>query len=270
MLKYMNNSNFFLRAAGIGVALFVIAYVFPWRHIQWGKMELVGTRSVTVIGTAQQRQENQIAQFSAGVSSINDDREKAIAQVNENMEKLVQAVKDFGIADEDIQTENVSVFQNEDTIFVEGAQRQRPGQWRVNNSVAIKLRDVTKAISLTEVLTKNGATNVYGPNFQLDSEQRPEDALLSEAIEDARQKAELAAVASGGSLGRVLNVMEAGAGSSIPLYAAMERGGGGAGPIEPGTSTVSKTVTVTFELAESRSIFQRIADRLEKLIPMAR
>ncbi len=65
---------------------------------------------------------------------------------------------------------------------------------------------------------------------------------------DAKEKAEIIAKASGRKLGKVLTVTEGSAGSNLlPMYAAKEGMGGGAS-VEPGTSTVSKSMTVTFEL----------------------
>jgi hypothetical protein len=230
--------------------LLTAAYFFPWRNIRWGSVELAPPKLITVTGEATERQQNQIAQFTAGVSAVNDNKDRAVAEVNDAMNKLVAQIKEFGIEDKDIQTQNLSIFQGEETFYAEGQPKQRPGQWRVNNSVTITLRDITKAEALTKLLSDSGANNVYGPNFMVDTEQRPQDALLAQAIEDAKKKAEVMAAASGGALGAIISVSEGITPGFIgPVFTArLESGGGGAGPLEQGSSLVTKTVTVTFAL----------------------
>lgn len=225
------------------------AYFFPWRDVRWGSVELAPPKLITVTGEATERQQNQIAQFTAGVSAVNDNKDRAVAEVNEAMDKLVRQIKEFGVAEGDIQTQNLSIFQGEETYYADGQPKQRPGQWRVNNSVTITLRDITRAEALTKLLSDSGANSVYGPNFTMDTEKRPQDELLAQAIDDAKKKAEVMANASGGKLGAIISVSEGITPGFIgPVFTARLEAGGGGGPVEPGSSLVTKTVTVTFAL----------------------
>lgn len=215
--------------------------------MNWGKLALTPAETVTVTGTADSQERNQIASFSAGVTSVNDNRDTAVNEVNTKTETIIAAVKDFGIPEADIQTQNLSINQNEEVFYSEGAQRSRPGQWRANNSIEVTLRDIDRASALADLLTKSGATNVYGPNFRTQDTDQAENALLEEAIEAARTKADIIAGAAGKTLGEIITVTE-GTGSQ-PILPFESRGmGGGGAPVEPGTTTVSKTVTVIFEL----------------------
>lgn len=203
-------------------------------------------RTVTVVGEAEKQQKNQIATFTAGVSVVNDSKDAAVAEVNQKIEAIIAAVKDFGIKAEDIKTQNLNIYQREETYYEEGRQKTRPGQWSVSNTIEIKLRDVERASALADLLTKSGATNVWGPNFTFEESENGEDSLLSEAIKNAQEKAEIVARASGGKLGKILSVTEGY--QQIPVvYRALEGGGGGA-PVEPGSTTIKKVVTVVFEL----------------------
>lgn len=229
------------------VVLLLGAYLMPWRSVNWGKMEMTPSSVISVTGEAQSQQKNQVANFTAGVSAVNDSKEKAVAEVNANVAEIIKAVKDFGIPDQDIKTQNINVYQGEETFYEEGRQKSEPGQWRVHNSIEITLRDVARASMLVDLLTKSGATNVYGPNFTIEEAQDFETALLGDAIEVAREKAEVIAKASGRKLGEVINVTEGQATPVIrPMFETMGLGGGT--PLEPGSSAISKTVTVTFEL----------------------
>jgi len=222
-------------------------FLIPWRLVDWGRLQLSSPRTITVTGEAKTQEKSQIATFDAGVSAVNDNKETAINQVNEKIKAIIDAVKAFGIKDEDIKTQSLSVYQSEETYYEEGVQKSRPGQWRVSNTITVTLRDIEKASDLADLLTRSGATNVYGPNFALEETQQAEESLLDEAIKNAKSKAEIIAKSSGGKLGKIISVSEGYQQPTITRFAPEGYGGGGP-PIEPGTATVQKTVTVIFEL----------------------
>lgn len=224
-----------------------ICFLVPWERVNWGELKLAPAETITVVGTAKTQERSQVASFTAGVNAINDDKETAINEVNQKVAAIIEAVKAFGINEADIQTQNLSIYQQEETFYEEGRQKQRQGQWRVSNSINITLRDVDQASDLAALLTRSGATNVYGPNFRLDDTQEAESGLLDQAIANAREKAEIIAQASDGELGKVISVSE-GYQSSRVYPVMLEGAGGGGAPIEPGSETISKTVTVVFEL----------------------
>lgn len=229
------------------VALLAIFWLLPLEQIKWGSVQVDASRTISVTGTAQRDEKNQLASFSAGVESVKAQKDSAIAEVNEAMEEIIVSLKEFGIAEADIQTQSMSVYQDQESYFENGAQRYRPGQWRVSNTVEVTVREVDAVSQINDLLTKSGATNVYGPNFRTDDSQSGDD-LLSDAVSDAREKAEQLAESQNLKLGKVIQIVELGAQSVYPMM--LERGfGGGAGaPVEPGTSTLSKTVSVTFEI----------------------
>jgi len=232
---------------GTAVVLTAAIYLIPWGAFNWGKLQLMPGSTITVTGEAETQQQNQIATFTAGVEAVSDDKDAAVAEVNEKVATLTQAVKDFGIAEGDIRTQNVSIFQEQEPVTEGGRQRFQPGQWRVNNSIEIKLRDINRASELTDMLANSGATNVYGPNFTLDDTNSTEMELYEEALINAREKAGRMASLAGKKLGKVVSISEGGAPQGvIPM---LERGfGGGGAPIEPGTGTVRSSMVVVFEL----------------------
>jgi uncharacterized protein YggE len=210
-------------------------------------MQIVSPRTITVIGEAQSQQANQVATFGAGVMAVNDNKEQAISEVNQKTEAIIKAIKEFGIKTEDIKTQNLSVYQREETYYEGSWQKTKLGQWSVNNSIEIKLRDVSRASELAGVLTRSGANNIWGPNFTIEEDQAQENSLLGEAIKDATKKATVIAQQSGGKLGKIISVSPSSQPSNI-YRPAMEGGGGGASPLEPGSTSISEAVTVVFEL----------------------
>lgn len=223
--------------------LLAIVYVFPPHFVNQPP------RTITVVGSAQTQKANEVATFTAGVSAVNDDKQKAVNEVNTKVTDLIQAVKKFGVAAGDIRTQNMNIYQNQETYYEGGAQKQRMGQWNVSNSVEMTLRDVAKASEFSDLLSQSGANNVYGPNFSLDNRPTNDAKLMQEAIADATAKAKAMAKNSGMALGKVITIQE-GSDQNPVIYSAkgMGLGGGGGAPTEPGSTSVSKSVVVTFEL----------------------
>ncbi len=231
----------------------------------WGEVAVRQAPSITVSGYAELREQNQIARFTAGVSETDPDKQTAVDAVNSEMNAIIEQVKNFGIAEEDIQTQNLSIYEMEPPVFetmraqglavqpeasVDGGPSESESVWQASNSIEIILRDVDRAGELTDLLAGTGATNVYGPQFSLDDREIAQDTLLQAAIENAREKANRIAESSGRRLGAIENVVEGsgGYGPIYPMYAMDGRGGALEASVEPGSTEVSKTVTVTFSL----------------------
>jgi len=244
--KLMNK----LVVSGVVILLLLVGvYFFPWRFINWGSLTMGPARSVTVTGISQTQSKNQVATFTAGVSSIKDKKEDAVNEVNQKMDEIVKAVKGFGVKEADVKTQNNSIYQMQENYYEDNRQKTRPGQWSVNNNVEIVLREVDRAAALSDLLSKGGANNVNGPMFSLDADSTTYEAsLVDQAIDDARTKAEAMAKKLGANLGPVLSIQEGYSQQSDYSMAFGRGGGGGGGVVAPGTSTVSKSVTVTFAL----------------------
>jgi len=223
-------------------------YILPLRRINWGKIAWMPAETVTVTGEARSAVSNQIASFSAGVDAVDANKETAIKEVNDKLRAMIEAVKRFGISENDVKTQNLSVYQEEESYWDDGVQKSRKGQWRVSNSVEVTLREVADTSGLVDLLTSSGANNVYGPNLRLNDTSEAEKGLFDAAMDSAREKAELIAKAAERELGKVISVSEGGVSSEVyPLMYRDGMGGGGA-PIEGGSTTVSKSLTVIFEL----------------------
>lgn len=224
------------------VLVIIVAFVLPWKNINWGRISFQ-EESVVVNGESKTQQKNQVASFSAGVNVIGEDKEKAVAEVNEKMGELIVSIKSFGIADADVQTQSMNVYEQQET------DKTKKNQWVVNNTIEITLRDVNKANDLMNLLNKSGANNIYGPSFRTDDTTDTEKTLYDSAMADAREKAELIAKSSGRKLGKVINVVDGSSSGYYPVYkSALSSDAMGGGAVsEAGSTTISKTLTVTFE-----------------------
>lgn len=215
----------------------------------FGMITLGKGEFVTVIGTSTAAQPNQIATFSVNVQASNSDKDLSVADMTTKADELIGAIKVFGIADADIKTENINVYQEQN--YDQATQTSIPGNWRASEGVTIKLRDMVRASEFVTMLSTNTSVDsMYGPSFEVDSKSTDENSLLVSALADAAVKAGAVAKASGRQVGAMVSFYEGvdSSGNVGPLYARGMGGGGGNVPVEVGTTDVSKTVTVTYRL----------------------
>lgn len=224
----------------------LVAFLLPWKYINWGTMTTAYERNIVVQGYAESEKGNQLASFSATVTAIDADKNKAVKDMNGKIDILVAKIKEFGIPDSDIKTQSMNLYQE----YNQATGSQEGGKYNATNTVEVKLRDVSKTGELSTVLAEN-SNNFYGPNFTVDTVSSMGDDLLGAAVENAKKKAEATVKSTGRKLGRIISIQEGYSGSAMyPMYRdmGMGMGGGAGGGSMPGTSTISKTVTVMFEL----------------------
>jgi uncharacterized protein YggE len=153
--------------------------------------------------------------------------------------KLIAALKAAGIPAKSLQTQQVSLSQrvSDDGQTVVG--------YNASSAVSATVASIDKAGAIVDAAVAAGATSVEGPSLTLSNEQALERKALTGAVEDAKARAQALADAAGLALGSIVAISEGGASQPVP-YAAKAAADSGAVPIEPGTQTVTDSVTVTF------------------------
>jgi hypothetical protein len=256
-----NNLSFLQKTMLVVGALVLVIFASQWLNLNWGRLELAPTATVTVTGQADGQQTSQVANFSASVTANDADKQVVTNTVNEQMEQLITALKEFGIPDQDLQTNSISVYEynepeREIMILTNSVPPSPPNNgkpmWQASNTISITLREISHASDLATLLTESGATNVFGPNFTVDDTIDLDRQLLTEAMADARAKAELLLAGTNQRIKRVISVSETGTQPPMPFY--REAGVGVTSdtslnvPVEPGSQTLYKSVVVIFEI----------------------
>jgi uncharacterized protein YggE len=194
---------------------------------------------ITVNGSGSvQAVPDQVA-FSFGVQTSAKTASAALAANAEAAAKLIAALKAAGIPAKSLQTQQVSLSQrvSDDGQTVVG--------YNASSAVSATVASIDKAGAIVDAAVAAGATSVEGPSLTLSNEQALERKALAGAVEDAKARAQALADAAGLALGSIVAISEGGASQPVP-YAAKAAADSGAVPIEPGTQTVTDSVTVTF------------------------
>lgn len=208
-----------------------------------------GAEVVTVVGYGRASGVPDISTIQLGVNIMDEDVGGAVAEANRVIERVKAAVMAKGIAEEDIQTTNYSVWP-EDRYDPETGFPSNQRVFRVDGMLSIKVREVDSIGDVLTAALEAGANNVNGISFGIEDTAQLEVEARAKALDNARERAQQLAQSLGVSLGNVLSISE-GVVSPAPYYGAeagFGLGGGGGAPVSPGQTMVSIQVQVSFEL----------------------
>lgn len=178
-----------------------------------------------------------------GVSSTGKTARAASDANAREMTVVLAAIKESGVADRDIQTTSLSLQPQYDPSKTGAA---RLIGFQANNQVTVNIRDVGRLPAVLDRAIAGGANEMSGIEFVVSEQGKLLDNARTEAIADARRKAELYATAAGMKVGRVMAISEEG--SAPPPRAFQALRAGAATPIAPGEQMLRAVVTVSYEL----------------------
>jgi len=225
-----------LNQRAIFSAFFIAAAVLAPLSVQ------AADRLVTVSGEATVSVAPDMAVIRIGVTSGAKTAREASDANAKQMTAVLAAIKDAGIADRDVQTSRLSLQPQYDPN--KGGTARLLG-FQVTNQLTVKMRDIDKLPSILDRAIGAGANEMSGIEFVVSEQSKLLDQARSEAIADARRKAELYAHAAGVKVGHVVAIAEEG---SAPPPRLMQALRAGAVPVAPGEQTLRAVVTVSYEL----------------------
>ena len=243
-----------LRAAGMTLALATVlagpAGVVLAQESATPTATAAGIPTVSVSGHGEVSVPPDTASVTIGVDIIKPTLGEAQEEATKQATAVIDALKAAGVADKDIQTEYFSVNILRD--YSENADPTQITGFEIVNQLNVTVRDTDKLGDLLDAAVNAGANSIYGVNFFVEDQTAAATEARKEAVDDARKKAEELASAAGMTLGPVVSIAEGAVPVISPVYG-MGRGGGAdmaqaAVPVQPGSTTVTVDVQVTYEL----------------------
>lgn len=202
-------------------------------------------RVIAVVGEGTASVTPDLAIVQAGVTTQGKTAREASEANNIAMSNVLAALRANGIAERDTQTSHFSIRPVHDS--------RREGDNRIvgfqaSNQLAVTVRALAKIATVLDQMIAAGANQVSGIDFTVSQRSTLLDNARTQAVADARRRAELLARASGVRLGPAVVISEH-SGSPVPLERlAMRAAPAAAVPIEAGEQTLRVQVSVTFEL----------------------
>jgi uncharacterized protein YggE len=190
-----------------------------------------------------------IAYIYIGVHTEEPAIATAVSNNNTRTQALVDALKNAGVAEVDIQTSNFSVYS---TSSYDNLTGQSTGtKYAVDNTVYVTVRDLTRLGSLLNTAVEAGANNINSITFDVADKTAAMAQARQKAMTNASSLASELAQTAGVQLAEILDVSYSD-NSPIPYYG-MGGGGGAAAanatvPIQPGLTQITVTVSVTYTI----------------------
>lgn len=245
----MGPSKGWMKVVGIGAGLALLATACsqdPVVVAQSAEEGLVPAIGITVSGTGEVTGTPDTLTVDLGVSVLRDSASQAISEAAALAQQMIDALREAGIEERDIQTRQYSIFPeydySDETPEVIG--------YRVSNVLTVTVRNVEGAGDIIDAATATAGDDVtvQGIRFDLEDNEALLDAARAAAWEDATGKATQLAELAGLSLGRPLAISETV--SSVPPPIPFEEQARSLAaadtPIEPGQLGVTVNIEVRF------------------------
>ena len=206
---------------------------------------------LTVSATGRSETRPDEARFTLGVETLGPTAREASRLNNEKMQRVALALRQFGVAEKDLQTQNLGLGRID-----YGKDR---GRFRAANNVEVRLRDMARVSEAITSVTEAGANLVRGPSLVVSDREAANRSAYAMAYRAARSRADAYAEAAGLEVARVLTIRDGGQQGGWPEppitmdTAATEQMAAPVAappppPFNPGVNRSQVSVTVAFAL----------------------
>ncbi len=240
----------FRSAAPLFAPLLLAPLLLAVAGAAWSQVPATDGTLVSVSAQAEATRVPDIATVSAGVVTQAADANAAMQANAKQMDGVMRAIRDAGIAERDVQTSGITL--NPQYRYAENQPPAITG-YQASNTVSIKVRDIGKLGRVLDALVASGANQVYGPAFEIDKPEAAYDEARRAALAKAQARANMYAEALGMRVRRIVSIDEGG-GFQPPMPMPMmamgraEKGVAYDTAVSPGESTLTANLNVVFEL----------------------
>ncbi|WP_347488743.1 SIMPL domain-containing protein [Desulfoscipio sp. XC116] len=152
------------------------------------------TNVISVSGNGIVKLAPNVADINFAVITEADEAGIAQAKNTELVNKAINSLKNSGISLNDINTSGYNL--NPQYIHEEGKSAKISG-YEVRNEITVTVRDISMIGKVMDLAVKNGINQVQNIEFYVEGSEEQKAKALTQAIEDARAKAEIIAAALG-------------------------------------------------------------------------
>lgn len=164
--------------------------------------------TVSATGRADSRPDE--ARLQLGVQALAPSAGEASRLNREKMDKVTAALGRLGVRPDDLQTRTLSLQRIE-----YGRDR---GQFRADNMLEVRLRDMARVGEAVTVVTEAGANVISGPDLRVSDRETANKSAYAAAYRAARARADAYAEAAGLEVSRVLAIYDGGEHAAPPPY----------------------------------------------------
>lgn len=175
---------------------------------------------------------------------------EALDANNAAMAEVIEAIKQFGIADRDLQTAGIQIMPRYNyTNKPDGTQEAELVAYQVTNTLSVRVRDLVKTGEILDKAVSLGVNQGGNIVFANDDPSATITEARKKAVAEATAKANTLAEAAGVTLGRVIEITDQNfAAQPMPIEAKAFDRALSAVPVQGGENSYRVQVNMTFEL----------------------
>ena len=244
----MKKMNFSIKSVLILVALFssILGAGIP----AFSAEQVKERKTITVQGSSSVTAAPTIAYVSIGVTTFNKNAATAQSENAAKMDRVYKTLASLGIKKEKIKTVNYNISPRYDyknnVATLTG--------YNVINSIRVTVMDLKKVSDVLDMTVKEGVNQSNSISFGVTDEERDKLYLqaLSQAVVNAKEKANTIATAAGITISKPANIIEGSSAHFVqPNYRAMDMAKmaseAAPTPISEGEMTIGANVTVIYD-----------------------
>ncbi len=246
-IKFLNKTFTLSAILVVGVLVFLVGEII----LQQQTISQQNQNQITVSGEGKVYAKPDVAIVSLGVTTQGSTVADVTKSNTEEMNAVIDAIKNLKIDDKDIQTTNYNLSPSYNYTEKMGNVFQG---YTLEQDVQVKIRDFTKIGDVLSQATIKGANLVGDLQFTIDNPEQFQEQARAKAIAQAKADAQNLAKESGVNLGKIINVYENNENPSPVVYnSAMKLGGGAAvssvaPTVQPGQQEIDVTINLTYQV----------------------
>ena len=209
---------------------------------------LAENAKLTVRGTGVVNLDADRASIRIGVREVASQVVDAQSAINEKMDAVIEKLNEMGIGKENISTSSIGIYPNYDYSDVV----EEIVGYTAYNTILVITSDVDNVGSYIDAAFEAGANSLDDVEFSASDTSDAGRKALAIAVQNAMEKAQVLAEATGAKLGGIVEINEGDSDIySLPvMYAEEDAGKGAATDVIASQQKVSALVSVVFELVQ--------------------
>lgn len=203
---------------------------------------------IQTYGETEVKAEPDLARLGIAVETRGSAAEAAVEENARLANAVIEALKEFGLAEEDIKTGSYHLYSYREW-FDERPASEEVVTYQVTNEIVVTTTRLEEVGEMIDLAVKAGANNINYINFELENPQELQLQALKLATEQAAKKAEAIAESSGEKISGLYRIREERTEYMPYVYkqeVAADMGMGAPTPIMPDEVVVRAMVTAEF------------------------
>lgn len=256
IMTRQNSSEMVVMTLLLAITMSLLCYTSNTNHHNlYAQTTALDNTTLFVTGSATAKSKPDKVTISLGVESTNSKAKTALATNSELMNKIINALKIAGVGENETSTSSFTITPNRD-YTIDRNQGELVG-FTVSNTIQIDSYKINDSSKWIDIAVSSGVNNVNNIYFSMSDKKLEgiKNELLKEAIDGAKEKADIAASALGLKIVgiKTVNIDQATPSFTGPtLYAAESSKMNGASPtpIITGEQQISMNVNISYLLGK--------------------